>query len=800
MDRARVNGVELEYELRGTGQPVLLIHGSHVAGSFGPLLEQESLVDVSTLIRYHRRGFAGSTAVAGAVSIRDQAADASALLEYLGVRRAHVVGHSYGGAIALQLAYDAPSAVHSLVLLEAALLTVPSGQALIKLVAAATAFYRQGDWEVAVDPFLGGPQDRVDIGRRVPGGLDQAIRDMDTYFQVEAPAHEAWSFSAAEGRRIRQPTLFVLGSNSSPLYAECHDLVKEWMPQTETAVLPDATHLLQIQNPEGTAALLLDFIGRHPIPGPKADLKEGRAAMSTSVRSRDLYNATSDLLDHNLEQGRADKVAIRTISGDLTYAEVASSANRAGNALLDLGLEPENRVLMALLDSPEFASTFFGTIKAGGVPVPVNTNLTVDDFAYMLSDSRSKIAVVSQSVAEIMRQARRQVGYPQHLVVAGEPGRGELSLAEIVNDARDQLSPADTHRDDMCFWLYSSGTTGTPKGVVHLQHDMRCCVDAYARGVLGLDESDVTFSVSKLYFAYGLGNGLYFPFAVGATTVLLADPPTPRAVLEMTRRFQPTVYFSVPTSYANTLATGGSSWDTADFSRVRACVSAGEPLGSSVAKRWQERTAVAILDGIGSTECCHIFISNRLDDIRPDCSGTLVAGYDARVVDVAGQEVAAGEPGSLLVRGESVCAYYWRQHQRTKETILGEWLRTGDVYTRDETGHFFYQGRDDDMLKVGGIWVSPYEIENVLAAHANVVECAVLGLPDQDELIKPEAFVVLDGTGTDELEVALKQHVRQRLGGNKTPRAFHFVDSLPKTATGKIQRFKLREQIQKGGA
>jgi benzoate-CoA ligase len=295
--------------------------------------------------------------------------------------------------------------------------------------------------------------------------------------------------------------------------------------------------------------------------------------------------------------------------------------------------------------------------------------------------------------------------------VIGEAAAGESSYADITGATSDQLSPADTTSDDMCFWLYSSGTTGRPKGVVHLQHDMRSCVDAYAKGVLRMEETDVTFSVSKLYFAYGLGNGLYFPFSVGATTVLLAGPPTPRAVLEMTREFRPSLYFTVPTSYANTLAAPESTWQNADFSSVRVCVSAGEPLPGSILRRWKERTGVDILDGIGSTECCHIFISNRLDDIRPDCSGTAVEGYEARLVDELGDELGSGVPGTLLVKGESVCAFYWRQHQRTKETILGEWIKTGDIYVQDETGHFYYQGRADDMLKVGGIWVSPYEIE-----------------------------------------------------------------------------------------
>ncbi|MDQ6790053.1 MAG: benzoate-CoA ligase family protein [Candidatus Dormibacteraeota bacterium] len=791
MERARVNGVELEFELKGSGQPVLLIHGSHLARSYLPLVAQRSLAEACLLIRYHRRGFLGSSSPSGPVSIEEQAADAAALLEYLDVPSAHVVGHSYGGPIALQLAHDAPGLVHSLVLLEAALLTVPGGRDVTDLVAAATRLYDQGDWDLAVDPFLGGPRDRADVARNIPGGLEQAIRDMDTYFEVEAPAHERWRFAAPEGERIKQPVLFVLGARSSALYRQCQDLVREWMPQTETAVLPDASHLLHIQNPEGAAKILLDFFNRHPLASRTA-AGQGRRTMAPSLHMTDHYNATTDLLDRNLEEGRSGNVAIRTPSRDLTYGEVASNTNRVGNALVELGLEADNRVLMAVLDSPEFVATFFGTIKAGGIPVPVNTNLAADDYAYVLNDSRAKFAVVSEPIADTLRESRRKAGYPKHLVVIGETDRDELSFQEITRGAGAELSPTNTTSDDMCFWLYSSGTTGRPKGVVHLQHDIRFCVDTYARTVLGIRESDVTFSVSKLYFAYGLGN-LYFPFSVGATTVLLADPPTPRVVLDATRQFHPTIYFAVPTSYANTLAAAESSWQSADFSSVRVCVSAGEPLSGSLLRRWKERTGVDILDGIGSTECCHIFISNRLDDIQPDCSGTVVEGYEAKVIDEAGREAPPGEPGTLLVKGDSLCASYWRQHQRTKETILGEWIKTGDIYVKDETGHFYYQGRGDDMLKVGGIWVSPYEIEGVLGDHRKVVECAVVGIPDEDNLVKPEAFIVLDDRADEDLEGALRQLVRQRLGGNKTPRAFHFVEALPKTATGKIQRFKLRQ-------
>ncbi len=787
MERARVNGVELEFEVKGSGEPVLFIHGSHIARSFLPLLSQPSLTEKYKLIRYHRRGFLGSTPARGPMSIQDQAADARALLEYLHMSPAHIVGHSYGGAIALQLAIDAPTHIHSLVLLEVALTTVPLCEAVRELNAATTDHYRQGDWEAAVDAFLGSPTERAAVSRNVPGGLEQAIRDLDTYFRIEVPAHEEWHFTEVEGKRITQPVLFIQGSESQKFYEECRDQIQRWMPQTETAVLQGTTHLLHMQEPAGAAALLLTFLARHPLePSPRPRF-EWRWWIGH-------YNAATDLLDSNLEQGRSQKVAIRTPAVELTYGDVAASANRTGNALRKLGVEMENRVLMAVLDSPEFAATFFGVIKLGAVPVPVNTNLSSDEFAYLLNDSRAKIAVVSEPVADAFRKARQQSSYLRHLVVIGEATRGELSFEEMTRAAEKELSPADTTRDDVCFWLYSSGTTGKPKGVIHLQHDMRSCFEAYARPVLGISDADVTFSVSKLYFAYGLGNGLYFPFAAGATSVLVAEPPLPRLIFDVIRRFRPTIYFAIPTSYANVMNVPASSWKPADFSSVRICVSAGEPLSGSILKRWKERTGVDILDGIGSTESCHIYISNRLHDIRPDCSGSVVEGYQVRIVNEVGQNVLPGQPGMLLLKGDSLCASYWRHHQLTKETLLGEWLKTGDVYIKDESDHFFFQGRIDDMLKVGGMWVSPYEVEAVLCEDESVMECAVVGVQDSDTLVKLEAFVVLtNDADKQELEGRLRQHVRQRLGGNKTPRAFHFVESLPKTTTGKVRRFQLRE-------
>ncbi|MBV9195411.1 MAG: benzoate-CoA ligase family protein [Solirubrobacterales bacterium] len=773
MERARVNGVELEYELKGSGEPVLLIHGSHIAGSFIPLLAQPSLSDGYMLVRYHRRGFCDSAPARGAFSISDQAADARALLEHLGVQAAHVVGHSYGGAIALQLAVDAPQRVHSLALLEPAVLSVPRGKVVFELIAVAKRLYDQGHWEAAEDFFLGTPRERADIARCVPGGLEQALRDMDTYFAVEAPAHEEWRFGAAEGGQIKCPALYVLGGESSRVYVEVHDHIKEWMPQTETVVLEGASHLLHIQEPAGAAVLLRNFFARHPMT---LGARQGQAARGVAGR-RGRYNAAVDLLDGNLERGLSEKEAIRTYARSHTYGELARGANRIGNALRGLGVEMENRVLLALPDAPEFAVAFFGAIKIGAIPVPVNTNLRPLEYAELLEDTRAKAAVVHTSLAPAFRRARRGTTHLRHLVVTGEAERDELSLGDLTGAAEDDLSPAHTMSDDQCFWLYTSGTSGRPKGVTHVQHDMRFCADTYARHVLHIEESDVTFSVSKLYWAYGLGNSLYFPFSVGGTAVLLAEPPQPRAVLEVVKELRPTIFFAVPTSYSSLLA---ARWKEDYFNSVRVCVSAGEALSGSLLERWQEKTGLPLLDGIGSTETCHIFISNRLDDVRPDCTGTVVDGFEAKVVDDEGRVVPDGRGGILMVKGESTSPFYWHDELLTRESMHGAWLRTGDTFIKDESEHFYFHGRSDEMLKVGGMWVSPLEVEAVLNEHDAVAECAVMGVEDEDGLTRPEAWVVLkENGGEQQLEPVLRQHMRQRVGGNKTPRAFHFVSALP---------------------
>ncbi len=364
-----------------------------------------------------------------------------------------------------------------------------------------------------------------------------------------------------------------------------------------------------------------------------------------------------------------------------------------------------------------------------------------------------------------------------------------MSLEQLVEGSSALMDAAPTSPDDSCFWLYSSGSTGQPKGAVHLQHDMVYSLETYGKQVLAVREDDICFSAAKLFFAYGLGNGLYFPFGAGATTALMPERPTPASVYSTIGRHRPTIFFGVPTLYASMLQQEGS------LDGVRLCVSAGEALPADILRRWVERHHVQIADGIGSTEIVHIFISNSADSIKPGSSGKVVPGYEARIVDENFEDLPVGEIGTLLIKGDSICACYWNKHEKTKSTFLGEWINTDDKYYRDEEGFYYYVGRSNDMLKVGGIWVSPVEVESCLIGHPAVFECAVIGAPDVDTLIKPKAFVVLQpGYSPDaQMEKELKEHVKKELAHYKFPRWIQFVEELPKTATGKLKRFELRK-------
>jgi benzoate-CoA ligase len=598
---------------------------------------------------------------------------------------------------------------------------------------------------------------------------------------------------------------------------------------------------------------------------------------ATALGIPETFNVATHFVDRHVREGRGAAVAIECGDERVTYAQLLERVNRFGAALRGrLGVRAEERVVLLLLDGPAFAYSFFGAIKIGAVPIPTNTLWKAADYQYVLNDACARVLVVS---AELLSQIERippaELRGLRHIVVVGgdsvarpfpasareeedderatarlaeapeaqrrqrrdrvaDSDRGAESpallvtpLIDLLDSGSSDLDPEPTSRDAAAFWLYSSGSTGRPKGCVHLQHDMVICAELFAKGVLGARSTDRFFSVAKLFFAYGLGNALYFPLAVGGTSILCPGPPTPANVYGVIEKHRPTLLFSVPTSYGMLLAHGrpeglhsdrrsadlpASAFATArlaeapearrrqvrrdfDLSSVRLAVSAGEALPPALYARFKQRFGVDIVDGIGSTETLHMFISNRPNAIRPGSSGLLVDGYDARLLDDERQPVPAGEIGHLWINGDSVCSCYWNQHEKTKHTIEGPWIRTGDKYSRDADGFFWFAGRTDDMLKVGGLWVSPVEVENALVEHAAVQECGVVAREDRDALVKPAAFVVLRSgvEATPELANELKEFVRARLAEYKRPRWVEFVAELPKTATGKIQRFKLRE-------
>lgn len=523
--------------------------------------------------------------------------------------------------------------------------------------------------------------------------------------------------------------------------------------------------------------------------------------MVTQILVPDQFNASSAFLDHNLREGRGATPAVYAQGQTYTYAQIAELANRVGNGLLDLGVELEQRVALLLLDSPEFAASFFGGIKIGAVPIPINTALRPADYVYILNDSRARVLLIHAEIWPSVQGILSELKYLRHIVVVGLKQTDQAETAALHDFAdwtarsSTSLETAETSKDDSAFWLYSSGSTGFPKGCVHLQHDMVYSTEYYAKPILNIQPDDITFSAAKLYFAYGLGNNLYFPFSVGASAVHHAGRPLAEDMFKVVQQYRPTIFFGVPTLYASMLALPEAE-KRFDFSSVRVCVSAGESLPAEILRRWQDRFQVDILDGIGSTEILHIFISNRPDEIRPGSTGKLVPGYEALITDEHGHAVQQGEIGNLLIRGDSTAAQYWNKHEKTKETMNGHWIHTGDKYFQDADGYFWYAGRSDDMLKVSGQWVSPIEVEAALIAHPAVLECAVVGALDKDDLLKPKAYVVLNQgySGDDTLADELKAFIKERLAPFKYPRWVEFLAELPKTATGKIQRFKLRAE------
>ena len=516
----------------------------------------------------------------------------------------------------------------------------------------------------------------------------------------------------------------------------------------------------------------------------------------------DTFNAATRFVDRNIHEGRGAKIAIECGDERVTYQQVLDRVNRVGNALREeLDVRLEERVMLLLLDTPDFIYSFFGAMKIGAVPIPTSTLWKPADYEYVLSDSRARVIIVSeQLLPHIKAIPPDRLRHVREIVVSRDgPSSdrvdGLRTLASLTADASSDLEAEPTSKDDPAFWLYSSGSTGFPKGCVHLHHDMVVCTELYAKGVLGISPDDRCFSVAKLFFAYGLGNAMYFPFGVGATTILWAGPPAAANVYAVIEKHRPTLFYSVPTNYGMLLAHQRNGADF-DLSSIRYGVSAGEALPPALFERFKQRFGVEILDGIGSTEILHIFISNRPGAIRPGSSGQIVPGYEARILDEENRPVPPGDIGNLLIAGDSTCACYWNKHEKTRETIEGRWIRTGDKYYLDADGYYWYAGRSDDMLKVGGIWVSPVEIENTLIEHASVLECGVGARTDRDGLMKPYAYIVLRQgiAGTPDLAAELQQFVRVRLADYKRPRWVEFIAELPKTATGKVQRYKLRER------
>ncbi|MGA2893123.1 MAG: benzoate-CoA ligase family protein [Xanthobacteraceae bacterium] len=511
------------------------------------------------------------------------------------------------------------------------------------------------------------------------------------------------------------------------------------------------------------------------------------------------YNFAADILKRNLDAGRGAKPAFIDPHGQYSYAELAVRVERFGHVLRALGIRREERILICLTDTIDWPTAFLGAIKAGVVAVPVNTLMTEDDYRFMLKDSRARLLVVSEVLYGKFRDAIGEADALEHVIISGDDAHAHLSFDDLLASAKTEAMTAPTTRDDICFWLYTSGSTGRPKGAVHTHADLRLTDELYAGPILGITENDICYSVAKLFFAYGLGNALTFPMSAGATTVLLPQRPTPDLVAEILKKYQVTVFYAVPTFYAAFLASPAAP-QRAELN-LRACVSAGEALPADIGRRWSERYGVDILDGLGSTEMLHIFLSNRPGDVKYGTTGKPVPGYDVRLVDDNGKSVEKrGEMGELQVRGPTSAIMYWNNREQSRTTFLGEWTRSGDKYFEDDDGYFVYCGRRDDMLKVSGMYVSPFEVEGVLQAHPDVLEAAVVGWPDTDRLIKPKAYVVLkvpDKAGDDFVQ-QLQDECRQKLAAYKYPRWIEFRSELPKTATGKIQRFKLRAEADAG--
>jgi benzoate-CoA ligase len=506
------------------------------------------------------------------------------------------------------------------------------------------------------------------------------------------------------------------------------------------------------------------------------------------------YNFAGDVLQINLIAGRANKAAYIDARSILTYAQLADRVARFGAALRGLGIQREERVLLALLDTADWPTAFLGCLKAGIIAVPVNTLLTEEDYGFMLADSRAKCLVVSDALFPKFEKLIKQSPDLKQVIVSGTNPLGYRSFEDLIGASEPESYTAPTTTDDMAFWLYTSGSTGKPKGAVHVHASLKLTADLYGTPVVGLKESDVCYSVAKLFFAYGLGNAMTFPITVGATTVLNAERPTPDGVAALLRKHPVTVFYAVPTFYAAFLASSNAPQKSEV--KIRRCISAGEALPEEIARRWKERYDVEISDGLGTTEMLHIYLTNAPGATKYGTTGRAVSGYEIKLVGDDGQPVKKGDMGELYVRGPTSAIMYWNNREKSRSTFQGEWTRSGDKYIEDEDGYYVCCGRQDDMLKVSGMYVSPFEVEAALSSHPDVLEAAVVGWNDEQKLIKPKAFVVLKSPekANDALIQVLQEHVKAKLAPYKYPRWIEFRKDLPKTATGKIQRFVLRAE------
>ena len=516
---------------------------------------------------------------------------------------------------------------------------------------------------------------------------------------------------------------------------------------------------------------------------------------------KDPYNAEIRFIEENIEKGLGDKTAIFFEDREYSFLDVKRNVNQFGAALTDLNVEHENRVILLLNDSPEFVFSFFGSIKVGAIPIPLNTLGTPKDYIYYLNHSRAKVLVVHREHWEKIKDYKDEFVYLKQVILVTDETDATngsiITYGDFINGKSDSIETFYSTEDDQAFWLYTSGSTGKPKGVIHIQGSMEYALDNFAKKILQIKENDVTLSAAKLFFAYGLGNGMYFPLGTGASTVLMRDKPTPESVFEAIEKYKPTIFFGVPTLYGSMLDYADRAGVVYDLSSIRICVSAGEKLPSNFVNKWKEKYNLDILDGIGSTEALHIYLSNTTEHLKPGSTGRLVPGYDAKIVNENLEPVADNEVGELVIKGNSITTGFWSNINENRRKLHGEWMYTGDQYSRDEDGFYWYHGRSDDMMKVGGIWVSPIEIESVLINHDDILEVAVIGSESSKGLMKPKAYVVLkDGiVGDDDKRSELINYVRSNLAKHKFPREIIFLDSLPKTTSGKIQRFKLKSMV-----